>query len=528
MKAAIYCRLSKEDEDLEKENRGKESESIQNQKSMLIDYALEKGYEIYHIYSDEDYSGIDRNRPDFNRMIEAASQKKFDIILAKTQSRFTRDMELVEKYLHGKFIEWGIRFIAVVDHVDTADEYNKKSRQINGLVNEWYLEDLSNNVRSVLTHKRREGKYIGTFALYGYKKDPKDKNHLIIDSEAAEIVKYIFALYLAGNGASRIARLLNEENISSPTRYKREHGINYKQSVRCQNEDLWSKATIYRMLTNQTYIGNLEQGRHKKVSYKSPKTVWVPQKDWIIVPGTHEPIVDYESFECVQKMLQDRVRGGGHGKINPLAGKVFCGICGSSMEQTGSGYVNKKTGKSLKYFRCRMSQRDKKRCPGQEYMPMEQLQAIVLERIRHHISGYLALEKPDKDLMDLRTENKQRAKQSELERLRNEIQRRRKAMQELYLDKSSGIVESAQFVELNQTFLDDIEELSKRCSRLEKELEEVVDIGLQRAKLERYWEDIRKVETLSRGLACLMIEKVVVYPYDNIANTRKVEIDWKF
>ena len=130
--------------------------------------------------------------------------------------------------------------------------------------------------------------------------------------------------------------------------------------------------------------------------------------------------------------------------------------------------------------------------------------------------------------MDLRTENKQRAKQSELERLRNEIQRRRKAMQELYLDKSSGIVESAQFVELNQTFLDDIEELSKRCSRLEKELEEVVDIGLQRAKLERYWEDIRKVETLSRGLACLMIEKVVVYPYDNIANTRKVEIDWKF
>ena len=159
---------------------------------------------------------------------------------------------------------------------------------------------------------------------------------------------------------------------------------------------------------------------------------------------------------------------------------------------------------------------------------MEQLEGIVLERIRHHISGYLALEKPDKDLMDLRTENKQRAKQSELERLRNEIQRRRKAMQELYLDKSSGIVESAQFVELNQTFLDDIEELSKRCSRLEKELEEVVDIGLQRAKLERYWEDIRKVETLSRGLACLMIEKVVVYPYDNIANTRKVEIDWKF
>ena len=116
-------------------------------------------------------------------------------------------MEVVEKYLHGKFIEWGVRFIAIVDHVDTADEANKKSRQINGLVNEWYLEDLSNNVRSVLSHKRREGKFIGSSALYGYQKDPADKNHLVIDPEAAEVVKRIFALYLAGNGTTRIARI---------------------------------------------------------------------------------------------------------------------------------------------------------------------------------------------------------------------------------------------------------------------------------------------------------------------------------
>lgn len=121
MKAAIYCRLSKEDE-----TKTGESESIQNQKSMLIQYAMEKGLELYQIYSDEDYSGIDRNRPAFNAMIQAASEHRFDVVLAKTQSRFTRDMELVEKYLHGKFMEWGIRFIAVVDHVDTDDTANKK------------------------------------------------------------------------------------------------------------------------------------------------------------------------------------------------------------------------------------------------------------------------------------------------------------------------------------------------------------------------------------------------------------------
>ncbi len=363
MKAAIYCRLSKEDEDVEE--RGKESESIQNQKSMLIEYAIEKGYDIYHIYSDEDYSGIDRDRPAFNEMIDAASKRRFDIILAKTQSRFTRDMELVEKYLHGKFIEWGIRFIAVVDRVDTADAANKKSRQINGLVNEWYLEDLSNNVRSVLTHRRKEGKYIATFALYGYQKDPQDTSHLLIDPEAAEVVRRIFAMYLAGSGTTGIVRALNEDGIPSPTQYKHDHGFRYKRPERCKDEDIWSKATIYRMLKTRTYMGDLEQGRHKKISYKSKKTVWLPQEEWIVVPQTHEPIIDPETFARVQKLLGERARGGGDGTVNPLARKVFCGICGTSMEQTGSGYTSK-AGRSIKYFRCRMSRRDKTRCTGQE------------------------------------------------------------------------------------------------------------------------------------------------------------------
>ena len=528
MKAAIYCRLSKEDEEQEKKDREKESESIQNQKSMLINYAIEKGYDIYHIYSDEDYSGIDRDRPDFNRMIEAASQQKFDIILAKTQSRFTRDMELVEKYLHGKFVEWGIRFIAVVDHVDTADETNKKSRQINGLVNEWYLEDLSNNVRSVLTHKRREGKYIGTFALYGYTKDPADNNHLLVDLEAAEVVRRIFTLYLSGNGTTRIARILNEEGIPSPTKYKREHGFNYKKTVRCPNEDLWGKATIYRMLTNQTYAGNLEQGRHKKVSYKSKKTVWLPKKDWIVVPDTHESIIDSESFARVQQMLREHARGGGQGRVNPLAGKVFCGNCGSAMEQTGSGYVSKNAGKTLKYFRCRTSQRDKKRCPGQDYMPMEQLQELVLERVRHHIAGYLEPEKPGQERISLQMKERWRAKRAELERLQGEILRRRKAMQELYLDKSSGIISSAQFMELNQTFLYDVEDLEKRCAKLEESLGEAGDTDGQRERLKQYLSDVREVKALNRELACLLIEKVVIYPVDAAENTRKIEIDWKF
>ena len=164
MKTAIYCRLSEEDRN--KQSATEDSGSIQNQKTMLSQYAMEQGWDIYRIYSDDDYTGSDRRRPEFNRLLEDAEAHKFDIILCKTQSRFTRELELVEKYIHGLFPLWGIRFVSVVDNADTAIRGNKKSRQINGLVNEWYLEDMSENIRSVLTSRRQNGFHIGSFALY--------------------------------------------------------------------------------------------------------------------------------------------------------------------------------------------------------------------------------------------------------------------------------------------------------------------------------------------------------------------------
>lgn len=526
MKAAIYCRLSKEDEDAAE--RGKESESIQNQKSMLIGYAIERGFDIYHIYCDEDYSGIDRDRPDFNRMIEAASQHKFDIILAKTQSRFTRDMELVEKYLHGKFIEWGIRFIAVVDHVDTADIANKKSRQINGLVNEWYLEDLSNNVRSVLTHKRKEGRYIATFALYGYQKDPLDPGRLVIDPEAAEVVRQIFALYLAGNGITRIARLLNQQGIPSPTRYKQEHGFHYKKADRCKDDDIWGKATIHQMLQNRTYMGDLVQGRHKKVSYKSKKTVWVPKEQWIVVHNTHEPIIDPETFARVQQLMGSRAHGGGAGPINPLAGKVFCGICGTAMEQTGSGYAVNKDGSAKKYFRCRMPLRDSARCGGQEYMPMEELQRIVLERIRHHAAAWLDPDALDRSALKAQAEQRDRAQREELARLQNEIKRRRKAMQELYLDKSSGLISTAQFSQMNEAFLNAVDEMEKRCGRLAESLGKAPGTDSRRQEHLERLRDAAALKALDRELVTILVDRINIYPPDAESGTRQIEVVWKF
>jgi len=163
-RVAIYCRLSEEDRD--KLNKTDDSESIKNQKSMLLQYAMQQGWEIYNIYSDDDYSGADRKRPEFNRLLHDAEDRKFDIVLCKAQSRFTRELELVEKYIHGLFPRWGIRFVSLTDNADTDDENNKKSRQIHALMNEWYLEDMSRNIKSTFNTKRENGYHIGAFALY--------------------------------------------------------------------------------------------------------------------------------------------------------------------------------------------------------------------------------------------------------------------------------------------------------------------------------------------------------------------------
>ena len=521
MKAAIYCRLSKEDE-----TRTGESESIQNQKSMLLQYAMEQGFELYQIYSDEDYSGIDRNRPAFNSMIQAASEHKFDVVLAKTQSRFTRDMELVEKYLHGKFVEWGIRFIAVVDHVDTNDTANKKSRQINGLINEWYLEDLSANVRSVLNHKRKEGQYIASFALYGYQKAPDAKGKLIIDPEAAEVVKRIFALALSGMGAHKIAQILNEEGVPSPTAYKQQNGKRYHLARKTSCESLWSSGTIYQMLHNQTYTGDLVQGRHKKVSYKSKRTVWLPKSQWIVVENTHEAIIDKDTYDTVQRIMQRRTRSGAGGMIHPLARKVVCSRCGSIMEQTGR--PPKADGTRVRYVRCRMHQRAPKRCGNKTCTNLDDLQELVLRRIREYAAEYFDPEKVELPRRDDRVRQRAQAKRSELKWLKGEVERRRKAMQELYLDKVSGLIDSAQFFEMNKSFLDEVSSTEARIEKLESELEQqkeesaTIQTQMQRVR------ELAQVSHLTRELAVLLVDRVVVGPKDARTGEQKITIEWNF
>ena len=298
MTCAIYCRLSREDE----EKRQWESESIQNQRAMLEEYARERGWQVYDVHCDEDYSGADAARPDFCRLLRDAEKGRFQIVLCKTQSRFTRNAVTAERYLHEVFPRWGIRFVTVVDRVDTALPGNKKARQINSLVNEWYAEELSENIRAVFRRKMALGQFLGNYAPYGYKKDPADRHHLIIDQETAEVVQKIYTLYLSGLSCKMIAEQLTQGSVLTPSQMKKRRG----EDLGRKDCTKWSAGTVRRILRNPVYLGYMVQGKEEKVSFKEKATHELPENRWFVVENTHEAIIKRDVFERAGRMLEEK------------------------------------------------------------------------------------------------------------------------------------------------------------------------------------------------------------------------------
>lgn len=517
MLCAIYTRLSKEDAD----RRDGESESIQNQKSLLVRYAVEHGWDIYQIFCDEDHSGADSLRPDFNRMLEAAREKKFQILLCKSQSRFTRDMELVEKYIHGLFPLWGVRFIAVADNADTEVRGNKKARQINGLVNEWYLEDLSENVRMVFDMKRREGQYIGGVPIYGYRKHPADKNRLVVDPEAAAVVRRIFQWSLEGRGKQEIAHMLNDRGVPNPTRYKTEHGWASGRPA-SNGHGLWNKTTVWRILRNEMYTGVMVQGKRKKASYKSKVLIDMPPERWYRVEGTHEAVIDRETFDAVQRGLRLRAKTDGRGEAHLLSGLVKCMDCGGAMSKT----TNCQQGRPrVSYLRCKLyaDSGKEKRCTRHS-IRLDQLTDLVSERIRYYVQNDYKLEglevPPPQD-------TRREALEQEEKSLTAQLEKRGQALQNLYLDKVSGILSEGQFVEFNREFQAEKNRLERRLAQISKEREQRAQPVDQAALMER-GRALLKLETIPRELVVALIEKIEIGEKDPETGKQEVRLTWKF
>ena len=507
MTAAIYCRLSREDEE-----KQSESESIQNQKSMLIKYALDKGWDIYNIYCDEDYSGIDRERPAFRQLIADAEARQFDIVLVKTQSRFTRDMELVEKYIHGLFAEWGIRFVATVDNVDTDIKGNKKARQINGLVNEWYLEDLSENIRTVFDYKRRAGQYIGGFPLYGYRKDPDNCHKLLVDETAAPVVKQIFEWAHDRVSLNRIVLNLNEMGIPAPSHYKKSTGEITSPGLIGSGK--WQTRTVMKILESEVYTGDLVQGKTKIVDHQQVKA---GEDNLIVAKGTHEPIISRELFTAVQeyrKQVCEESRAVSKQPYTPniFKGKVFCADCGRSLHRQRE---KRKKGPDVYHFHCLTNSRvQQKGCKGVR-MPETELIATVTSILEKELAVALGMSLPLFQLEARQKQEKDKLK-AQMSTQRQEIEKKRLLIQGLYENFVQGILTGEEYFELKTGYEQSIHELSGGIEALEKSMD-VLDSQLIRYReMEKDAKSLAQDHVLTAELIERLIERIEIDHERNI------------
>lgn len=526
-KVAIYCRLS--DEDKNKLNKGDDSESIVNQRMMLIEYANKMGWHIYDFYSDDDYSGADDERPDFVRMNSDAEKHKFDIVLCKTQSRFTRNLETLEKYVHGYYEEWGIRFVTIVDNADTANKGNRKSRQIIGLTNQWYLEELSDNIRDVFQVKMRAGQYLGSFAPYGYKKDPLDNHKLIIDDYAADIVRMIYRLYLDGYGSQTIAQILTEKGIDKPTVYKQKQGLKYT-SPNLGKYSHWDRTSAHLILTNPVYIGSLIQGKETTVSYKNLKRIKKDESEWVVNENNHPAIISKEDFYTVQKLLKSKRRVQKiDNKTHLFATKVKCAECGGSMVRT----TYKRADKTYVYLRCKNYYLTKGAiCSSSNSIRFTDLKNEVENKLNEIIDSFKENEDAIKQTIS-KINNRDylfeiNKLENEMFSIENQIKDKNRAIANLYIDKTNGNIDNNRYKIISETIDDELEKLNKRITSVSKEIEELKILAEKQVN----FESIVKRFNINNGLTPELVLETIDYIeigkiYDKETD-RLITIHWKF
>lgn len=342
---ASYVRLSKEDEDAA--NGGKdESNSVTNQKAMIQSYLEEHPeLELYKEYVDDGYSGVSFDRPEFNRMLSDVKDRKVNCIIVKDLSRFGRNYIEAGKYLEQVFPFLGVRFIAITDKIDTGKEQSDSDQFVlpfKNLFNDAYSRDISTKVRSHLAVKRKNGQFVGSFACYGYFKDPADHNKLVIDPEAAEVVKQIFYWKIQGLSTERIADKLNALGILCPMEYKHSLGMRVSSNFRTKGKAQWAPKSVLRILKNDLYIGTMTQGKKTTPSYKVKKIINKPEEEWDRVEGTHEPIIHKDIYDVVQKLLlRDTRIAPDEKKLYLFSGFLCCADCGLNMVRSRRKYKDK-------------------------------------------------------------------------------------------------------------------------------------------------------------------------------------------
>ena len=454
--AALYIRLSKEDE-----SEGP-SQSVQNQESLLREFVQQHRLSVYDTYVDDGWSGTNFDRPSFQRMIADIEAKKVNMVITKDLSRLGRDYIMTGHYMERYFPEHWVRYISLLDGIDTGvDSTANDITPFRAIMNDMYAKDISKKIKSVKRDKQRKGQFIGGKPVYGYKMHPAEKNKIVIDEEVAPVVRRIFALALSGMSCRNIATLLNQEGVPTPATY-----ANLTVARPGPYTGLWSSERISDMLQNETYIGNMVQGRSVKISYKSKKCLRQNPANWVVVEGTHEPLVDAETFRKVRMLVNSRKHTRSRTYDFLLKGLIFCHECGYPL-----AVLNRKNarGEDVLYFVCRTYQRFTKAgvCTCHSIKEKTVTDAVVA-KVREVCQAYL---NPDELLPVAReaVENagKQSGLETELHTLQSKIDSLTANLDRMYTDRLSGLLPEADFQRIFGRIKLEREQLEEKRQALE-------------------------------------------------------------
>ena len=437
--AALYIRLSKEDE-----NEGP-SESVTNQKSLLDEFVKNNRLSVYDVYIDDGYSGTNFDRPDFQRMIGDIEAGKVNMVITKDLSRLGRDYIMTGHYMERYFPEKRVRYISLLDGIDTGVESTANDiTPFRAIMNDMYAKDISRKIKSVKRDKQRKGQFIGGKPVYGYKMHPTEKNKIVVDKEAAVVVRRIFAMALDGISCRKIAAKLNEEGVPTPAAYA---GLTVPNPG--PYTGLWSSERISEMLQNETYIGNMVQGRTIKISYKSRKYLKQDRENWVVVEGTHEPLVDNETFQKVRMLVNSRRHTRSRTYDFLLKGLIFCHECGYPL-----AVLNRKNaaGEDVLYFVCRTYQRFTKAgvCTCHSIKEKTVTDAVIA-KAREVCEACLN----SRELLPMAQEaveqaQKENAPENEMQAIQNKIDSLTANLDKMYMDRLSGLLAETDFERIYQ------------------------------------------------------------------------------
>ena len=520
--ASIYLRLSKEDGDVTSGSKN-ESNSISNQKSLVMDYLKDKhDIQVVSIREDDGYSGVDFNRPGFQLMLEDIKKGIIDCIIVKDLSRFGRNYIEVGRYLEKLFPMLGVRFIAVNDNYDSleVDTAHDIVMPFKNLINDSYCRDLSVKIRSHLAVKRKNGEFIGAFACYGYLKDPENKNHLVIDTYAGPVVQDIFRMKINGYSQYKIADTLNEQGILSPMEYKRSIGVHFETSFKVNTKALWSAKAVSRILTNEVYTGVLVQGKQTTPNHKVKVRQAVEEKDWIRVENAHAPLIDPCLFEIVQTLLERDTRTSPNADaVFPLSGLLYCGDCGQPMVRKTATYSLKGAGdfqpKKYSYFVCQGQSKDKA-CSWHRIREKELLDTVLLA-VNHHVKNVLNTEKALKDIDTAPSVQILIQKyESHIEKKETELQKAEKLKVGIYEDLKDGLLDKAEYLKLKQEFDSRIDSASEAIRSLRQEISALQDNHSEHYAWMDYFKEFGELQELTRWAAAITINRILIFEDNRI------------